>query len=712
MFEYKTRTETVNGCKFIQQDILLLDYLYHSNSEIECVVDYMIPGFGFVIVEDNNDNASTSENVYIIKFGKRNQYQIINREYNEQSIVRDEFILGGKDINPNTQDLRLVFKFTDNDTVRIYAADKNEYGINIETLLIEYRMPYEILNYKLGFYSNGGNTLKFAAIKTDAPSNWISNVFNGNGGRINWITNGFEIEDCEYDCEVESQGIELDPGTYYFDFKTTNPDIKYYIYPAEQKDIETKRPLDEILATKEDEVKNILNYEDGSFEVQENQKINIKFKGKWRRVTEIAVKQHKLDDFVETDYDSIKREASYIEFDLSKISKIEIEGTVNAIPDTELTETRRYNLFLCGSTSIGLEDINIQLGQTVNYVFNTEDRILSVITDKTKNFDVLSDTTDNILRVFHNVDAVITKLIVTTITGDEIDILLQKTFKVTVSKNIKTPIIVTDLNDKPLDLSGSYREVIEESRIIDLFNKYNIIKLSKRLCLTGHNIRVAGLNDGIVDTSKNTIEELGPDYTLISPNNYLVDYDNNTIKISQNIRDQYKYLAIEYNHCDNYRYEFTNYEREYYNLTEEQNLYVENDICDVTGAVILYGIPKGRKFYPELIYRIPNIRAINSIDYSAEIYETLLSDSYTIIGNRINLNDGVRERYDYLVIDYLKDNSYSINERENYYEVDIATTEDTCRIYYDSNESGVTNTYKQLNLTNMIQDNFIVLRKE
>ena len=171
-------------------------------------------------------------------------------------------------------------------------------------------------------------------------------------------------------------------------------------------------------------------------------------------------------------------------------------------------------------------------------------------------------------------------------------------------------------------------------------------------------------------------------------------------------------MAIEYNHCDNYRYEFTNYEREYYNLTEEQNLYVENDICDITSAVILYGIPKGRKFYPELIYRIPNIRAINSIDYSAEIYETLLSDSYTIIGNRINLNDGVRERYDYLVIDYLKDNSYSINERENYYEVDIATTEDTCRIYYDSNKSGVTNTYKQLNLTNMIQDNFIVLRKE
>ena len=79
-------------------------------------------------------------------------------------------------------------------------------------------MPYEILNYKLGFILMR-NTLKFAAIKTDAPSNWISNVFNGNGGRINWITNGFEIEDCEYDCEVESQGIELDPGTYYFDFK-------------------------------------------------------------------------------------------------------------------------------------------------------------------------------------------------------------------------------------------------------------------------------------------------------------------------------------------------------------------------------------------------------------------------------------------------------------------------------------------------------------
>ena len=709
MFEYKTRTETINGCKFFEQDILLLDYLYNSDCEIECVVDYNIPGFGFVFVEDTGSGADKSENIYLIKFGKRNQYQIINKQLLEQTIVRDEFILGANDINSPSKDLRFVVKFTDNCKVQVFLATKNEYGINIESMVIEYEMPYQMNDYKIGFYSSGGNVLKFAAIETECPSNWVSNVFNGNGGRINWIKNGFEIENCEYDCEVESQEIELDPGEYYFDFKTTNPDIKYYIYPAEQKDTDTKRPLDEILATREDEIKNILNYEDMKFSIQEGQKVNIKFKGKWGRVTELCIKKYKEDKFVETDYDSVKREASYIEFDLSKIKQIELEGTVTAIPNKEIFEKNNYSLFLIGSTSLDLDDLNIELNTTNKFVFDTETRILTV---NGQEFYKLKDTETNTLIVFKNVDAIISKLIVTTIAGDDIDVLLQKTFRITVSKNIKTPIIITDLNNNPFDLSGSYREVVDESRVVDIFNKYNIIKLKHRLCLNNSNTIVAGIIDGNIDTTKNALDELGADYELISPNYYSVDFDNNYIKLNQDIKNKYKYIAVEYNHCDNYHYEFTNYEREIYDLNTEQNIYINKDICDVIGAVMIYAIPKNRKFYPDLIYRIPSIQAINTIDYCAEIYDILLSNSYEIIGNRVSLDIGIREKYDYLIIDYLKNDSYCINERSTYYEIDIATSDETVKINYDSDENGVTNEYTEIDLKDINENNFIVLRKE
>lgn len=710
MFEYKTRTETINGCKFYEQDVLLFDYSYSGDCVIECVVDYIIPGFGFVLLEDSGNDISRSENMYIVKFGKRNQYQIINRQLLEQITVRDEFILGAKDINVPYKNLRLVFKFRENDRIEVYYADKDEYGINVETLLIEYRLPHEITRYKLGFYSNGGNTIKFASIESEAPSNWVSNVFNGNGGRINWITNGFQIEDCEYDCEVESQNNFLEAGTYYFDFVCDNPDIKYYIYPAPLKDTDEKRPLDLILATREDEVKNILNYEDNSFTFEEDSRINIKFKGKWGTVRNICLKMHKNDTFVETDYDSIKREASKIEFDLSKISKIEITATVTGVPNTDNENNKPiYDLFLCGPISIILNDVGVELNKEINYTFNVDDRLLEVNDSR---FDFFKDTTDNTLTAFHNVNAYISKLIITTIAGDEIDVLLQKTFRITVNKNIHTPIIVTDTAYNPLDLSSSYREVTEPEQSIEIFNRYNQIKLSKRMCLNDANVRIAGINDGQIDLSQTELENIGTDYTLISPNRYVIDYEHNTIKLNQTERERYKYIAVEYTNCDNFRIEFTNYEREIFDLNEETNLYLNTNVCDVVGAMIAYGIPKDSKIYTDYIYRIPDIRAINSIDYCAPVYNVLLSDAYTIgDANKISLAEGIRQQYGYLIIDYLKKDSYTVNERERYYEVDIATDEEQCIVLYDSTETEITNTYKQLNLDNIQEDNFIVLRK-
>ena len=55
--------------------------------------------------------------------------------------------------------------------------------------------------------------------------------------------------------------------------------------------------------------------------------------------------------------------------------------------------------------------------------------------------------------------------------------------------------------------------------------------------------------------------------------------------------------------------------------------------------------------------------------------------------NKITFFDEIRDKYDYLIIDYLKDNSYSVNKTEKFYEVSIATTEERAKVLYDSTEN-------------------------
>ena len=183
MFEYRTRTETDGGCKFYQQDILLFDYTYEGDIDVHARIDYNTPGFGLVIAEYAND-ISESANVYVIELCARNEYRVIKKEYLDQRTVANDFFDAGKDINVPIKDLDLSFKFTEKYKVEVYSGD---------VLLFSFGMDYDIAQYKIGFYSSAGNVIKNCIIYSETPSNWVHNIWNGYGGRIDWIKNGFNI---------------------------------------------------------------------------------------------------------------------------------------------------------------------------------------------------------------------------------------------------------------------------------------------------------------------------------------------------------------------------------------------------------------------------------------------------------------------------------------------------------------------------------------
>lgn len=55
IFDSNSRIEKINdGIKFYEQDILSCSYVFEDDLIIDLDIDYIMPGFGIVIIEDND----------------------------------------------------------------------------------------------------------------------------------------------------------------------------------------------------------------------------------------------------------------------------------------------------------------------------------------------------------------------------------------------------------------------------------------------------------------------------------------------------------------------------------------------------------------------------------------------------------------------------------------------------------------------------------
>lgn len=746
MFEFRTRTELCDGCRFYSQDFLLFDYVYEGDIDIHCKLDYNAPGFGIVVAEYAND-ISESENVYIAEITSRNEYRVIKKEHQVQKTIKTGFFLAGADINIPTENLDLSFKFTEGYKVEVYSDS---------IMLFSFSMDHSVKQYKAGFYSNKGNVLKNCVIFSETPSEWVHNIWNGGGGRINWIKNGFEIEECAYPCDVECQNLSLKAGRYYFSFECDNPDMEFYVFESSEKIelgyeknlrgavryfskstpilITTKREkedgshyyvteskmFDEIFEPRLDDISKNRWIEDSRFIKQVNilktdnkgnryielacdTDINLLFRGRWGKVTKIAIKENPKDSFAATDDSTIIRKGSSILIDLSKIARTELEVLFGSF-----TVDRSF-LLRSENQIIFPDDMGIKEGTRCSMV-------LDALSGKIYAGDAGKDIIDfkSTVSILENLDAQITRFTITDYDGNTKDVLLQKTYKAMLPKTISSPILCLDSDGRPLDLSSDYREVAEYAVTTDIFNRYNELRLSKTPILN-KSVRVAGVREGItVYPGQNIIEESAALFESISPSHYSLDYKNKVVRLPAKIKNQYKYILVEYEHCDDYYYEFTNYHRQLVVLENSTNIYLDSSVCSVPDALVIYGIPKEALFFRELLCRVPNRRAVNTIDYCSSVYEEIPAADYSIsTANRLVLDTEIREKYSCLVLEYLKEKSYCVNEREETYEVDIADSGSGTVIIYDGNEYDVTERFRALNISidNALKDNFIVLDK-
>ena len=563
MLKANSRIELVNGIKFYEQDILYDDYVYSGSCQIELDIDYLNNGFGVVFINATS-NILTKENSAILFRLNHKSLEVIYKENSLQKILGTYSSAFAKTC---TEHLKIIIRKTDN----IYDVAIG--GQVICTLNSE----YDINDYFIGYYSNKDNIINNISIASTVPYGWIVNMQHTNGGYIDFHRDGFELRQCKGIAEIEQVEISLEKGAYYLKYEGIDTDIKPYVMISNDEDIY-------------DDKKNLLN-SDGSFLMNETGKVSLKFKGTKGRINKIAITTSKYNDYVRTspDFETVKIiDESYFKLNMSYIDRFEFLGKIDYVPGDIHYSPDEYHILSIDDKYYGLYDLNLATGVWYRYVYSKKSGILDIynldgrqIVDPS--ISVPKDTA--YITIFKNLNGKLTDFVIKDIQGDSTNITIENTIKEYVPGVIKSPIVVLDKNDLPLDLSSSYR----------YYYKY------------------------------------GKKY-----------------------------------------YWFTNTEREYFKPA--YSIMLEDKPVDISGSIIVYGIKHNSKWDVTKLLEVEG-EHFDSLNACADSYDILFEQDLRYLNKEtgeIRLAD--ISQYQWIVVDYLKDNSYCLNYRYhlNSYEVDIS----------------------------------------
>lgn len=574
-----------DGIRFYEQDILCCNYIFTGDLKINMTVDILSSGFGVALFKDNSKTALEANEAIIFKFGSLD-FSVINKSYTAYSTP----VHSSCSIAPPMQNAKITF-IKSGAKIQLYHNDikAGEYTM---------KNPYD--TYRIGFYSNSGNIIRYINIYAGVPKKWDVSVKNTNGGRIKFFLNGFTVENCEHDLEVEQDRINLSKGNYVLDYDNSiDSDIKSFLFFYDNEEVY-------------DEKKSIVRVKDGTFTIKKDGLVDLKFRGQEGTVKNVCIKDDTRSSYVETEDIPITLDGSWIKINLSGLSKIDMTGIVYNIPDqTDLTKKSNYSLIETSSSNYKIGDLNVELNREYDYSIDVK-KLKLYVSNQEKQI-IMNDKDMNIVTVFNNINGKITKLILTDTDGNEINVLIQKTYKFYLPASISGPIIVTDENESPLEISSSYRMV-----------------------------------------------------------------DDN--------------------------YVFTNWERELFKSSEIIKL--TNTPINEPGSFVIYGVAD---FDENKIYNVQNLNSINSIDLCSSKYTIIDSYSYNEDANIIDIDESIKSKFRYFIIDYLKKDNYCINyiESLNNYEVDISTK---IEVLYIIHEKDTSNGYILTDI-NTLNNKYIALRK-
>ena len=552
MFISNSRIELVDGIRFYEQDVLYDDYIYTGDCQIDVDLDYYNNGFGILLINSNNKILSNVNAALLFRLNHKS-LEVIYKENSLQKIVG---VFSSAHSITCTDNLQISLR-----------KIKNKYTMAIGGQIVcDIEMNYDFENYHLGFYSNQDNTINYINVAGNVPYGWIVNMRQTNGGYIDFHRDGFELSHCKYPAEIEQIRIKLTRGEYYLKYDAIDSDVKAYIMLSDDEEIY-------------DEEKNILRA-DGSFIMTKNGYVSLKFKGTTGRVNNIAITTSKINDYVRTspDYGDIRIiEDSYLKLNLLNIKKFVLSGCIINAPGTIHSNPSHYSILKDKDKTYGLFDLNIAEGVYYDYIYSNHHLWIRIDDNTLTEIDISGDY----LYLFNNVNGKITNFVITDFQDKTTNITVENTIKQYVPAVIKSPIVILDKNELPLELSSSYRYYYKDGQRYYWFTNtereyfkpaYSILLEDKPLDVDG-TIIVYGIRkdskwelDRLLEVEKEGFDSLNACadlYDIIFEEN-LRYINKNTGEIRLDSIDDYQWIVVDYlkdkSYCLNYRYDLNSYE--------------------------------------------------------------------------------------------------------------------------------------------------------
>ena len=491
------RVEQKDGMRFYEQDIVMLDYVYTGDVTIELELKYVLPGFGVIFSEDSKGATVDSEPAQsiLVRLGS-DEFSV----YRKKNMTQTRMYNGSCLFAPDKKTHKLKF-MKDGNYVRVFEILKNG-----KKELGSYNLKGSMISrFYVGFYSNARNVLKNVDIYDNRPQHWFTNIKNSNGGRVSFSYAQIMVECAEKDIEIEQQMIPLKKGTYFLSYDKEPVDGELiedsYVFPYDEEEIHAPKKS---LLKREEKLYGGTPY----FELSKDGMVNLLFQVNSGILKNLAIKDDWRTDFVATDEEGGHKEGSYIKLYFKGLKKLLWKGTIEKVPAHTLTEAVPYSIFTYAERKLSVNNAGINLNEEYTYTIELVGSSWRLIIKNANDEQVFKRdyaTGEESARIFDNVSGEITQMTITNDKDEEIDLIFQQVIKKYVPAAITSPIIVTDRDDQPLDISSSFRRLengtyyfVNWERVISRADKY--IELDKPMVDIGY-VNMYGIR-GEVDWDK------------------------------------------------------------------------------------------------------------------------------------------------------------------------------------------------------------------
>lgn len=586
MFQNNARIENLSGIRFYEQDILYDDHTYSGDIEIIIKADYVSPGFGIALLNNEGLSLQEQKEMFLFRTGFRESSVIYKHGYTQKNIKRY-----ASSFEPPYNDIYFTFSKSGKN-IKLYCSV-------LDLPLIDYTLPNDNWDkYSIGIYSNAGNVVKSINIATSVPKNWIVNMYNTDGGYIKFVKSGFEIISCKNNAEIEQNNTFLKKGTYFlkYDVDTTKPnDIKAYVFKSGDERIDNDK-------------KNLL-IDNTYFVLEEDDYINIKFSGKNGAIKNINLCENLYDQYVPTKDENSKIKGSYINVELKDVEYVTWTGTILNLPDQSIVanDSEKPYVITNGYETFDIDALKLYLNKFYIYTYYVDSMKLYIEDrDNSNNVNVITfNRASEKLTIFNNMDALIVELkLKKQDEEDLIDFIKDSATKKYVQRDIASPILVVDNENIPLDLSSSYRFVyvpIDEKETYkkylftnverEIFEANEYIKLTRLPSREKNKIRIYGIykdakinEENFYANSKEGMDDLvlyTTNYTILDKSK--ISYTNETTgEIFLSDIEDFEYIVVDYekrdSYCINYLPEASMYEVLISNENQESTIIYDEPI--------------------------------------------------------------------------------------------------------------------------------------